>query len=589
MRRLFCVAALSIWASAGMAQQTEQSWVQLESFSTLQDTTQNAQKYLENGEVHAFDVGGGWYSIALGPFTPEEARTQLTNLRRQGLIPRDAFVTDGRGFQQQVWPVQAQFTPAAPVVDLTDQAAVADAVEDTLPGDAPTPVMVAEPEPVETLAEARRATNALSRDEKREIQRALAWDGHYTSTIDGLFGGGTARAIAAYQETMGLEPTGTLLTVDREKLLADYRAPFEAFGLAQITDEEAGIEMLAPIPHVKFARYEPPFAHYDSISDRGLRLLLISQKGTDNTLFGLYEIMQTLEIVPLEGERSKGRRDFTLMGKNDTLQSYTYVRRDGEQIKGFTLIARPDEDARVLNVILERMKDSLQSTGDSTLDPSLGSEEAAQNIDLVSGLNVRRPVRSSSGFFVNTQGDVVTTAAAVQGCGTVTLNETLEADVNATLGDTGLAVLRAKQPVAPISVAEFAPALPAFQETVTVAGYSFEGALGAPSVTFGQLADFEGLEGQENQLRLNANTKTGDAGGPVLNSVGALAGALLPAPQGARVLPEGTSLALDGQALKAALDQAGVASLTSSKSTVLAPEDLLRLAPEFTVLVSCWE
>ena len=38
----------------------------------------------------------------------------------------------------------------------------------------------------------------------------------------------------------------------------------------------------------------------------GVRVLLISQSGDQGTLFGLYDIMQTLEIVPMEGPRDRG-------------------------------------------------------------------------------------------------------------------------------------------------------------------------------------------------------------------------------------------------------------------------------------------
>ena len=50
--------------------------------------------------------------------------------------------------------------------------------------------------------------------------------------------------------------------------------------------------------------YEAPFAHYDGKD--GAQVLLISQSGDGDTLFGLYDIMQTLEIVPPEGERRDG-------------------------------------------------------------------------------------------------------------------------------------------------------------------------------------------------------------------------------------------------------------------------------------------
>ena len=58
---------------------------------------------------------------------------------------------------------------------------------------------------------------------------------------------------------------------------------------------------------MQFDHYEPPFVHYGERGGSGVRVLLISQPGDQSTLFGLYDILQTLEIVPLDGERERGR------------------------------------------------------------------------------------------------------------------------------------------------------------------------------------------------------------------------------------------------------------------------------------------
>ena len=79
-------------------------------------------------------------------------------------------------------------------------------------------------------------------------------------------------------------------------------------------DTAAGIAVPIPANEVAFARYDPPFARFDSAGDLGARVLLISQPGDQATLFGLYDIMQTLRIVPLEGERERSSNRFTLTG-----------------------------------------------------------------------------------------------------------------------------------------------------------------------------------------------------------------------------------------------------------------------------------
>lgn len=48
----------------------------------------------------------------------------------------------------------------------------------------------------------------VRRETMRRMQQALAELGHYTSSIDGLYGPGTRRAIIAFQESAELTPTG---------------------------------------------------------------------------------------------------------------------------------------------------------------------------------------------------------------------------------------------------------------------------------------------------------------------------------------------------------------------------------------------
>lgn len=47
----------------------------------------------------------------------------------------------------------------------------------------------------------------VRRDTLRQVQRRLRETGHYTSSIDGLYGPGTRRALASYQESAGLTVT----------------------------------------------------------------------------------------------------------------------------------------------------------------------------------------------------------------------------------------------------------------------------------------------------------------------------------------------------------------------------------------------
>ncbi|SFT48561.1 Putative peptidoglycan binding domain-containing protein [Sedimentitalea nanhaiensis] len=579
MTRVF---ALLVWALAGLtgtasAQQGNETgvWVQIEAHPSLTTAQQRAQDYAARlADVNGFSLGGSWYGILLGPYLRDDAERVLRTYRADRLIPRDSFIAYSRNLGAQYWPgganvlnrgVIAAPQPAAPTV-------AAQTAEPVTPAD-------------ETPAEARRGERLLSAGQRKDLQTALRAAGFYNAAIDGAFGAGTRRSMADWQLASGYEPTGVLTTLQRQALMDRYNAPLISTGMRRVHDVGAGIEIDLPMAEVGFARYEPPFAHYDATGDLGVRLLLISQPGTRATLYGLYDIMQTLEIVPLDGPRNRGKDRFTLEGRGKGMVSYTEAALADGQIKGFTLIWPEGDEARRLRV-LDAMQASFTRT-DAVLDPATG--DSAQSVDLLSGLQVRKPRLTRSGFYVDNRGAVVTTADAIEGCARITLDDEYPAQVAVSDAGLGVAVLRPTQALAPMSVARFRRDKGRLQSPVTVSGFSYGGVLGGPTLTHGTLADVKGLAGESELTRLALNALPGDAGGPVIDAAGGVLGMLLPARNPNRDLPQDVSLSADAGAIRAVLDRAGLQAADSDQTDSLAPGDLNRVAFGMTVLVSCWD
>lgn len=64
----------------------------------------------------------------------------------------------------------------------------------------------------------RAMQGALTRGQKRSLQQNLRNLGHYRGLIDGIFGPQTARAISAYQESVGATVTGVMTPIQLEAL-----------------------------------------------------------------------------------------------------------------------------------------------------------------------------------------------------------------------------------------------------------------------------------------------------------------------------------------------------------------------------------
>lgn len=556
-------------------------WVQVEAQPTLTGAQNRARAYaaeLEN--VAGYFIGSGWYGIVLGPYTRPDADALLRQLRRSGQIPNDSFIANGANFRQQFWPIGtgAPTTPQ-PLPDAT-------ATPETAAAE--TPVFVVPIPPAdETEREARQSEAALSRPEREQLQIALQWAGFYNSTIDGAFGRGTRRAMLEWQEAKNFEPTGVLTTQQRGVLIDDYNAVLEGMNLQLVRDDATGIEMQIPTGIVAFEQYQPPFAQFEPSGDFGARVLLISQEGNQDRLFGLYEILQTLAIVPPDGPRTRRDGSFELEGIGDGIHSYTTARLRNGEIKGFSLIWPEGDEARRSRVLAE-MQASFR-TIPGVLDPAIAPPDESQAIDLVAGLEIRKPQLSRSGFFIDAGGDVLTTSEVIGRCERLTIDEVHEAEIAHIDLALGLVVVRPQEPLAPLGVASFQTGVPRLQAEVAVAGYPYGGILTTPSLTFGKLADIRGLNGEEEVKRLSINAKEGDAGGPVLDNGGAVLGMLLPrmAVEGQQ-LPDEVSFSVDSAEIVRSLQNAGLNLQTTDSVALISADALAQQASDVTVLVSCW-
>ncbi|MFD2174867.1 trypsin-like peptidase domain-containing protein [Rhodobacter lacus] len=587
---------LAVVVCAGQAG-AEAAWVQIQALPTL-DQAEGRLRELATGfpDIAGFALAGGWYGIALGPYaSPEAAQSALATMRAQGQIPGDSYVADPKTFRNQFWPVGANL--AAPPVPMTPppDTPAETAAETATPAPAPqspAPEALSAPpapaEPVETLAESRRLEAALSREGRMEIQSALQWLGLYSGGIDGAFGPGTRGSISVWQETQGAEPTGVLSSTQQAHLVESVAKDRASLGITPVDEVRAGIAIDLPLGLVEFDHYDPPFVHYRAKGSSGVQVLLISEPGDQNTLVGLYDAMQTLEIVPQNGPRERSNSGFKIIGEDARRHSVTEVGLSKGLIKGFTIVYPASEEARMVRVVAA-MRASFRPVGESALDPTLGQPMAVGRADLIGGLDTRHPEFARSGFFINQAGAVLTADAGLGQCGRVTV-EGLPVKVAFAEHSLGIAVLTPDATLAPPAVATFETESARPGATIVVAGYSYPEALSAPVLNFGTLSDLSGLAGEESLARLAVTTLPGDAGGPVLDQTGAVAGLVLPHDGDAsRLLPAEMTVAVQTAALVPVLAEAGFAPQAADGAHALAAEDISALAQGFTVQVECWK
>ena len=577
----FVLAVVLVLAFAPLASAQDKAWLQIESYPSEATARARAEAYAAEFPNTQVFAGGGWFAIALGPYAPEEAAGLLSELRRAGRVPGDAFVSDGRAYGAAAAAVEpAPAANPAPAVSAEPAATEPAATE-------PVPLQA---EPDETLQQARASEAALSKDNRKVLQEALKWYGFYASSIDGAFGAGTRKSMTAWQEANGFEPTGVLTSLQRATLVANHAADLAEFGFETVTEAESGIEITLPLSLVAFDHYEPPFVHFAEKNGSGLRVLLISEPGGAEALAGLYDILQTLEVVPQTGPRDRSDRSFTIEAVSATVQSLAFAETRDGMVKGYLVVWNP-ADAERMKRILPVLQSSFRAVGGKALDPGLVPMEDAARSGMLSGLELRKPARVASGFFVDDKGHVATALANVAGCAKLTIGAETEAALLAEDAKAGLALLAAKAPMAPLAVARLATASPRPGSEISVAGFSYGERLPAAVLTFGTFDAAEGLMAEPGVARLAAPVMAGDMGGPVLDAAGGVIGVLIPPQEGtAKQLPQGMALAADAATLGALLQGAGLGAGTADPQTgtSLSPDALNAAALGMTVQVSCW-
>ena len=577
MYKFLRVIIFALAPSFVLAQET--GWIQIEAKQSLIQAEERAKEYAQElDDIAAHSLGSGWYAISMGPYPTPQAQAILNTLKSQGIVPRDSFVSNGQNYRQTVWIAQS----AAAVetdADADLEAAEIDTPQPTEdPADAPALQL-----PDETRAQALASERNLSRDEKRDLQMMLQWAGFYNSTLDGLFGRGTRASMADWQQANNFDPTGVLTTAQRAELRRQYMAVIAGLGLTQINDPQAGVSLKLPMERLEFSQYAAPLAHYRSRAQDIEQAFLISMDGDREDLSALYEVLQTLEIVPLDPDASKSRDEFVIRGETEDRFVYIQAALADDGIKGFGLVW-PSANREQYGRLLSEMANSLIRTA-GTLPAQLGQAVDA-DLDTTFGLALRKPAFVRSGVFVSDTGRLLTLGQDLGQCDRLMIQGEIPATA-AQQANSNMTVLTPQTPIAPMATAAPAARLPQPADAVYLASFPFGGVLSAASITLGQVETLLPRPTGGTDLVLSIRAGDTDRGGAVLDRDGNLIGILGQTDGSDRVLPPNTHLAhpvINDGAL------AELVSFASAQSPArnLADDALVQEMSKIASYFECW-
>lgn len=564
------------------AQSVKSMWIQVEALENEDEALSRILAYKTFlPAIAGYQLSNGDFGVVVGPFSQLESEYLLTQFSQTGLIPPDSFIVSGDELGRQFYGA-TDSQPPMPTTEDRPKATKPDTL--VLTDENGDPILRTADE---TSAQARASERRLSKDKKELLQTALKDADFYTGAIDGLYGRGTRSSMSRWQKANNFEETGILTTGQRAELLEGYYAVLQGLGMKRVEDRAAGIAIEMPTNVVSFDGYTAPFAHYRTSDAGDVGIHLISQPGDRTTLYALYNVMQTLSVVPVDGRRKRNRNNFVLTGTNDSIFSHTEAYLSGGEIKGFTLVW-PADRAEQATKLLDRMQRSFETV--SGVLPRGQGTDIEPGQETLGGLDIRKATAIVSGAFINDDGFVLTTSEIAENCERIAAFDDTDFELIRFAPDLGLSLLAPKTDVQPLGFGTIKASPNRINTRVSASGYSFGGALNAPTLTHGTLAATTGLQGEEHLDRLEISQFASDAGGPVFDATGDIAGIRNARDlESDQQLPTGVNFMTDNIAIVNFLTETGVGyTLGASLSTKSATE-IERMAANMTVWISCWE
>ncbi len=443
----------------------------------------------------------------------------------------------------------------------------------------------------------------LSRTDKRFLQAALAFEGHYNGLLDGDWGRISQRAMSRYSSQEFNGPS------------EDWHMAMLAFSFFELIEVDGwdiyfvpalNLSFLWPFKTIVTDADSENFVNFrHSRSTLAVSLGIMDQKATQ----GVHDFtMRAHQSQSTPYSVRKSNLAVSSVTKADG--SLLYTRSDFVAGSWSTIIlAAAEWDAELLNAMAASIAvgqapklilsengylySSIKKTVAfvNTLDDEEASSDLNEDTAKSEDRSQSKQMASGSGFIVSADGHILTNAHVIDGCSTIRVNGQ-PADLVASSEEFDLALLVASKSSSK-KVAVFATNSAKLNSDVTAIGYPYAGLLGGMNVTRGSVSSLVGLGGDAKTMQITAPVQSGNSGGPLLSSDGKVVGVVVSKLDAVAVadiigdFPQNVNFAIRGEIAKLFLSINGVEPQLSMAEDRMKPEDLADLAKSFTRFIDC--
>lgn len=441
-------------------------------------------------------------------------------------------------------------------------------------------------------------SNGLTFTERRYLQAALAFEGHYVGLLDGDWGRLSQEAMQRYSNKEFGSSSEEWHTA---ALAFSFYDRYERDGWDMRYFPVLGMSVMLP---QKALVTDPPTEHLLNYRHRNSSLAVSIGRHDQQTASSMHEYT-TGAHSGTEQPYSVRKSNFAVSTATTSNGTKLYTRSNLVNGRWSTIMvsAKP-WDANTFQAVTSSIavgnSPPLDITNDGKLIEVVRTTVAFINTTEQTEQNppnpklepkAKRTGSSGSGFIVSGEGHILTNAHVVDGCSEIFVD-----GVKATLLDASdafdLALLKTTLSDEK-SVAVFSASPAMLNSDVTAVGYPYAGLLGGINVTRGAVSSLKGLRGDANKFQITAPVQSGNSGGPLLAADGEVIGvvvskldATLMAKNGGDV-PQNVNFAIRGEIAKLFLAQNQVEPKLSLANVTVAPEQLAKSAAQFTSFIEC--
>lgn len=439
-------------------------------------------------------------------------------------------------------------------------------------------------------------TSGLTYTERRYLQAALAFEGHYVGLLDGDWGRLSREALQRYtREEFDAQPEEWHTAM----LAFSFFGRYERDGWDMRYFPVLNMSLMLPL---KTLITEAPSEH------------LLNYRHRDSTL--------AISIGRHSFETASNFHQYTVNAHSTAETPYS-VRKDGLAISTATtrdgtklytrsnfingtwstvMVSAKPWDLNTFQAVTSSIAVGKSAPLDITVDGKLievvrktvafvESHETPDNAPPSAPTEPDSAGSSGTGFVVSSSGHILTNAHVVEGCSAIFVDGVAASLVDAS-SEFDLALLQTTlEETKSVAVFSASPAM--LNSDVTAVGFPYAGLLGGINVTRGAISSLKGLGGNANTFQITAPVQSGNSGGPVLASDGEVVGVVVSKLDATFVadnigdVPQNVNFAIRGEIAKLFLAQNQVEPMLSLDNVALAPEQLAKTAAEFTTFIEC--